>query len=184
VFSAHGSLAVAAALSRPAKAAPFFKPVSQPDQVLCPFRLALQRESGPRIALPAHRLYYLVDTWPRSTTRGALLRRSPRCSVITQRARMQQRPSAETASVSACAASCFVARVRASREEKNACPIPAESHVAVCMPGGEQRGHLAAPGRQMKWEDVAKGLSHLIFARSVTGHGRAAQTLGAQDCIA
>jgi hypothetical protein len=45
-------------------------------------------------------------------------------------------------------------------KKKNACPIPAESHVAVCMPGGEQRGHLAAPGRQMKWgeADVAKGL--------------------------
>jgi hypothetical protein len=39
-------------------------------QVLCRFRLALQRKSGPRIALPAHRLYYPVDMWPRSTTRG------------------------------------------------------------------------------------------------------------------
>jgi hypothetical protein len=36
----------------------------------------------------------------------------------------------------ACAASCFVARVRASREEKAASPISisAESHVAVYMP--------------------------------------------------
>jgi hypothetical protein len=60
-----------------------------------------------------------------------------------------QRPSSATASVSACAASCFVARgVRASREEKTASPIPAESHVAVCMPAAsEKRGHLAAaPG--------------------------------------
>jgi hypothetical protein len=33
-------------------------------------RLALRRKSGPRIALPAHRLYYPVDIWPRSTARG------------------------------------------------------------------------------------------------------------------
>jgi hypothetical protein len=40
------------------------------DQILCRFRLALQRKSGPRIALPAHRLYYPVDMRPWSTTRG------------------------------------------------------------------------------------------------------------------
>jgi hypothetical protein len=34
------------------------------------FRLTPQRKSGPRIALPVHRLYYPVDMWPRSTTRG------------------------------------------------------------------------------------------------------------------
>jgi hypothetical protein len=33
-------------------------------------RVALQRKSGPRIALPAHRLYYPVGICPRSTTRG------------------------------------------------------------------------------------------------------------------
>jgi hypothetical protein len=50
--------------------APFFKPFSQSGQILCRFRLALQRKSGPRIALPAHRLYYPVDIWRRSPTRG------------------------------------------------------------------------------------------------------------------
>jgi hypothetical protein len=72
---------------------------------------------------------------------NANLRRSPRCSMTTQRARMQQRPSSATASVSACAASCIVAQlqVRASRrEEKTASPIPAESHVAVCMPAASK----------------------------------------------
>jgi hypothetical protein len=33
-------------------------------------RVALRRKSGPRIALPAHRLYYPVGICPRSTTRG------------------------------------------------------------------------------------------------------------------
>jgi hypothetical protein len=41
---------------RPAQAS--FSPFSQSDQILCRFRLVLQRKSGPWIALPAHRLYY------------------------------------------------------------------------------------------------------------------------------
>jgi hypothetical protein len=51
----------------------FFKPFSQPTSchvLACRFRPALRRKTGPRIALPAHRLYYPVDIWPRSTTRG------------------------------------------------------------------------------------------------------------------
>jgi hypothetical protein len=44
--------------------------IFQSDQILCQFRLALRRKSGPWIALPAHRLYYPVDMWPRSTTWG------------------------------------------------------------------------------------------------------------------
>jgi hypothetical protein len=101
---------------------------------LCQFRLPGRawrssanqgKARGSLFALPAHRLYYPVDMWPRSDHMGRL-RRSARCSVITQRARKQQRPSSATASVSACAALCFVARVRASREEKTASPIPAE----------------------------------------------------------
>jgi hypothetical protein len=76
----------------------------------------------------------LTSRYVVSVDHTGLLRRPARCSaVITQHARMQQRPSSATASVSACAASCFVTRVRASREEKTASPIPAESHVAVCM---------------------------------------------------
>jgi hypothetical protein len=50
------------------------KPFPQPGQILCRFRLALQRtSSGPRIALPAHRLHDPVGTWPRSTTRGNMM---------------------------------------------------------------------------------------------------------------
>jgi hypothetical protein len=81
------------------------------------------RSSGPWIALPAHRLYYPVDMWPRSTTRGFWGDLRGAAMAISA-----------TASVSACGASWFVARVRASREEKTASSIPAESHVAVCMP--------------------------------------------------
>jgi hypothetical protein len=114
---------------------------------LCQFRLPGRawrssanqgKARGSLFALPAHRLYYPVDMWPRSEHHMGRLRRSARCSVITQRARKQQRPSSATASVSACAASCFVARVRARREEKTASPIPAESHVAGCMPAARK----------------------------------------------
>jgi hypothetical protein len=59
-------------------------PFSQSCQVLCRFRLARQRKSGPRIALPAYRLYYPVDVT--SVDHTGLLRRSAGCSVTTQRA--------------------------------------------------------------------------------------------------
>jgi hypothetical protein len=36
--------------------------LARSDQTLCRFRLALQRKSGPRIALPVHRLYYPVPS--------------------------------------------------------------------------------------------------------------------------
>jgi hypothetical protein len=42
----------------------------------------------------------------------------------------------------------------------------------------QSRSFQAATGR------LEKGLSHLALARSVTGHGRATQKLGAQDSIA
>jgi hypothetical protein len=61
--------------------------------------------------------------------------------VITARAHAATAVLAATASVSACAASCFVARVRASREEKTASPIP---------PGREPRGWLHAGGFREK----------------------------------
>jgi hypothetical protein len=80
----------------------------------------------------------LPSRYVASVDHTGLLRCSPRCSMTTQRARMQQRPSSETASVSACAASCFVARVRTSREEKTASTTPAESHVAVYMPAARK----------------------------------------------
>jgi hypothetical protein len=126
-----------------------------------PPRLALQRKSGPWVALLAHRLYYPVDMWPRSATYFALaeakrvnlirnapplasvdhtglLRRPARCSVITQRAH------AATAVLNDCLRFCMCglvlcgSRVRASREEKMPTPIPAESHVAVCMPAASK----------------------------------------------
>jgi hypothetical protein len=66
----------------------------------------------------------LTGRYVASVDHTGLLRRPARCSVITQSARMQQRPSSATTSVSACAVSCFVARVRASREEKMRPPPP------------------------------------------------------------
>jgi hypothetical protein len=99
------------------------------------FRLALRRKAGPRIALPAHRLYYLSGRYVTSVDHMGLLRRSARCSVITQRARMQQRPSQRPPPF-------LHVRPRAlwlecgpveQREEKTPSPTPAESHVAVCM---------------------------------------------------
>jgi hypothetical protein len=166
---------------RPAQP-PFTCPVSQSDQVLCRFRLALglDRPSGtPAVCI-------LPSRYVASVVLTGLLRRPPRCSVITQRARMQQRASSETASVSACAASCFVARVQASREEKTPTPpspIPAEREPRGCLhAGGEQRGHLAAPGRQTKWRGYHEG--PLASGIGSFSHGRAAQALGAQDFIA
>jgi hypothetical protein len=88
--------------------------------------------------------------------------------VITQRARMQHAATAvpATASVSACAASCFVARVRADREEKTASPIPAESHVAGCMPAARKEAIEQHQAGKRSGGDVAKGLSHLILVCS------------------
>jgi hypothetical protein len=60
--------------------------------------------------------------------------------VITQGARMQQRPSQRPPPfLHVPPRALFVARLRASREEKTACsPIPAESHVADCMPAARK----------------------------------------------
>jgi hypothetical protein len=66
-------------------------------------------------------------------------------SVITQRARMQQRPSSETASVSACdmcgLVLCGSSAGHSIGKTKRRPPsriIPAESHVAVCMPAARK----------------------------------------------
>jgi hypothetical protein len=111
--------------------------------------------------------YYIIA----SDDHTGLLRRPARCSVITQRARMQQRPSSVTASVSACAASCFVARgsspssarERASREEKNALPHPGREPRGCLHAGGEQRGHLAAPGRANKAGRMSRRASRIAL---------------------
>ena len=87
-----------------------------------------------------------------------------------------------TASVSSCAASCFVARVRASREEKNGLPHPGREPRGWLHAGGEKRGHLAAPGRQTKWGGCREG--PLASDIGLFSHVRAAQALGAQDFIA
>jgi hypothetical protein len=123
-----------------------------------------------------------IYMWPRSTTRGRP-HRSARCSAITQRARMQQRPSSAAAAVSACAASCFVARSSAGQSRrKSALPYPGRGPRGCLHAGGEQRGHIAAPCRQTKWGRHREG--PLTSAIGSFSHGRAAQTLGAQDFIA
>jgi hypothetical protein len=133
------------------------------DQILCRLlvlisqRLALQRKPGPRIALSAHRLHYPVDIWRRLSvdhTTG-LLRRSARCSTWSHSARasMQQRRPQRPPSF-------LHVRPRAlwlecgPVEKKKRPPPSRQSHVAGCLgclhAGGEQRGHLAALGRQAK----------------------------------
>jgi hypothetical protein len=135
---------------------------SQSDQVLCRFRLALQRKSGPRIALPAHQLCYPGGKHVASVDHTGLLRRPARCSVITQRARMQQRPSSATASVSECAASCFVCGSSAGQSRrKNGLPHPGREPRGCLHAGGEKRGHLAAPGRQTKWGGISRRASRI-----------------------
>jgi hypothetical protein len=102
------------------------RPFPQSGQILCRFRLALQRKSGPRIALPAHRLYYPPSRYMASVDHmphGAFAVISEALRGHTARAHAATAVPA-TASVSSCAASGFVARVRASREEKNALPHP------------------------------------------------------------
>jgi hypothetical protein len=100
-----------------------------------------RRKPGPRIALPAHRLYYPIDMWPPVDHTG-LLRRSARCVLRDHTARahaatavLSQRPPPF---LHVRPRGLFVARVRASREQKTASPIPAESHVAVCMPAARK----------------------------------------------
>jgi hypothetical protein len=86
-----------------------------------------------------------------SVDHTGLLRRPPRCSVITQRARMQQRPSQQPPPFLHVPPRALWLECGPVEKKKKACPTPAESHVCGCMhAGGEQRGHLAAPGRQMK----------------------------------
>jgi hypothetical protein len=53
------------------------------------------------------------------------------------------------------------------------------------MPAARKEAIKQHQAGKRSGEDVAKaaGLSHLVLVRSVTD-GRAAQTLGAQDCIA
>jgi hypothetical protein len=136
-------------------------------QILCRFRLALQRTSGPWVALPAHRLYYPVDMWPRSTCAHA----ATAVSAI--------------APVSACVCSPVLCGSSAGQSRiKNARPPSrqrANTQLHACRRRAK-RPSIAAPGRQTKWGGYREGpLASDIGSFS---HGRAAQTLGAQDSIA
>ena len=158
----------------------FTSPFSQSGQILCRFRLALQRKSGPRIALPAHRLYYPVDIWPRSTTRGFFgdLRGAPWSH--SARACSNGRPSDRLRFFMCRLVLCGSSAGQSRR--KNGLPHPGREPRGWLHAGGEKRGHLAAPGRQTKWGGCREGpLASDIGSFS---HGRAAQTLGAQDFIA
>jgi hypothetical protein len=159
---------------RPAKAS-FAWSFSQSDQVLFRFRLALQHKSGPRIALPAHRLYYPVARYVASVDHTGLLRRSARCSGTTQRARMQQRPSP----VSDRLRFCMCGRVRLWLEcgpvEKEKRPPPSRQRatwLSACRRRAKRPSALQHQACKRGGEDIAKGLLHLILVRSVTGEPR------------
>jgi hypothetical protein len=103
-----------------------------------------QRKSGPRIALPAHaRLYYPVDMWPRSTTRGFALRRPARCSVITRRARVHAATTVlrDRLRFCMCGLVLFVTRVRAGQLRRK---------TGLPHPGREPRAWLSACRRRAK----------------------------------
>jgi hypothetical protein len=79
---------------------------------------------------------WLPSRYVASVDHTGLLRRSLRCSVITQRVRMQQRPFSATASVSACMCGlvlCGSSAGQPRRKKGLPHPMPAESHVAVCI---------------------------------------------------
>jgi hypothetical protein len=118
-----------------------------------------------------------------------LLRRSARCSVITQRARMHAacsngRPSDRLRFFFMCGLVLCGSSAGQSRR-KNGLPHPGREPRGCLHAGGEKRGHLVAPaaGRQTKWGGYREGpLASDIGSFS---HGRAAQTRpGAQDFIA
>jgi hypothetical protein len=170
---------IAHCVSRPATRPPsdrsFFKPFSQSGQILYRFRLALQRKSGPRVALPAHRLYYpVVSRYMASVDHTGLLRRSPRCS--------NGRPSDRLRFFMCRLVICGSC---AGQSRRKSAPPPSRQRatwLAVCR-RREKRPSSSTPGRQTKWGGCREGpLASDIGSFS---HGRAAQTrLGAQDCIA
>jgi hypothetical protein len=119
-------------------------------------RISANQGRGSRIALPAHRLHYILPSKRQICGLGlgaSVDGRPPSAfaatcevlSVITQRARMQQRPSSETASVSACdmcgLVLCGSSAGHSIGKTKRRPPsriIPAVSHVAVCMPAARK----------------------------------------------
>jgi hypothetical protein len=98
--------------------------------------------------------------------------------VITQRVRMQQRPSSATASVSACAASCFVARVRSAGQSRRRKRLPPSRQRATWLSACRRRAKRPSSSTRQANEvgrisrRAAPPLSHLILVRLVTGEPR------------
>jgi hypothetical protein len=94
-----------------------FLPGPGPIQTGAPSQIrAADRPSGTPAVLPSR---YVA-----SVDHMGLLRRPARCSVITQRARMQQRPSSETASVSACVCGLVLCGSSAGQSRRKICLPP------------------------------------------------------------
>jgi hypothetical protein len=115
------------------------------------WRSSANRKSGPRIALPAPGCTtQSVYIYMASVDHTGLLLRSPRCSVITQRARMQQRLRFFMCRLVLCGSSAGAGQSR----RKKGLSHPGREPRGCLHAGGEQRGQLAAAaGRQMNGED-------------------------------
>jgi hypothetical protein len=139
-------------------------PFSQSDQILCRFRLALRRKSGPRVALPAHRLYYPVDIRPRSSRpHGAF---AAICKVLhdhTARAHAANgRPAVLRDRLRFCMCGLVLCGSSAGQSRrKNGLPHPGREPRGCLHAGGEKRGHLATPGRQTKWGGISRRASRI-----------------------
>jgi hypothetical protein len=139
------------------------------DQILCRFRLALQRKSGPRVALRSGTPDVLpgkyvasVDQRARACSNGRPQRLPPFLHVRPRALWLECGPV---------------------EKKKSPPPHPGRERGGCLHAGSEKRSRLAIPCRQTKWEDVAKGLALAPDIGSFS-HGRAAQTLGAHDVIA
>ena len=107
-----------------------------------------------------------------SVDHTGLLRRSPRCSVITQRARVQQRPSQRPPPFLHVPPRALW--LECGPVEKKKRPPPSRQRatwLAACR-RREKRPSSSTRQANKVGEDVAKGLSHLILVRSVTGEPR------------
>jgi hypothetical protein len=127
-------------------------------QILCRFRLALRRKQIRAADRPSGTPAVLPSRYVASVDHTGLLRRSARCSVITQHARMQQRPSQRPPPllhVPPCALFCGSSAGQSRR--KNGLSHPGREPCGCLHAGGEKRGHLAAPGRKTKWGGYREG---------------------------
>jgi hypothetical protein len=153
------------------------------------------RKSGIRAAdrSPGTRLHYPVSIYIASVDHTGLLLRSPRCSVITQRARMQQRLRFFMCRL-ALALRGSSAGAGQSRRKKGL-SHPGREPRGCLHAGGEQRGNLAAAaGRQVNGGDCgcregpfASRIWYplvLILDSFVQPRASRAGALGGQDFIA